>query len=119
MYSFNKFYFVNLLFVAVKVSEQMMITTAASNEFPKQSFMSPTANKPAKPKVWHENNTNEYKNTAEKKAKYKIISKVMATKLAFKNLKATLFKNHDAWQPFAPKMVSNFSQQTDSTEASS
>ena len=72
-----------------------MMITAASGKFPTQSFMSPKAHKPAKPSIWHENN--EYVSTAEKKAKYKIISKAMATKLAFKNLKATLFKNHDAW----------------------
>ena len=36
---------------------------------------------------------NEYLSTPEKKAKYKALSKNMATKLAFKNLKATLFKN--------------------------
>ena len=37
---------------------------------------------------------NEYLSTPEKKLKYKVLSKNMATKLAFKNLKATLFKNH-------------------------
>mmetsp|Transcript_2292 Transcript_2292/g.3127 ORF Transcript_2292/g.3127 Transcript_2292/m.3127 type:complete len:120 (+) Transcript_2292:82-441(+) len=38
---------------------------------------------------------NEYMNTPEKKEKYKVLSKQMATKLAFKNLKQTLFKQQD------------------------
>ena len=61
---------------------------------------------------------NEYLSTPEKKAKYKALSKNMATKLAFKNLKATLFKNHGSQNdcPWLPKP--NYMYQ-DSTEASS
>ena len=54
---------------------------------------------------------NEYVSTPEKKEKYNKMSKQMATKLAFKNLKATLFKNSTLWKPSAKS-------QTDSTSAS-
>ena len=104
-----------------------------ASKFPSQSFESPKASncpkkssymqkplqkkkenptiliggliKPAKSYLLEKPNGNEYISTAEKKEKYKMVSKALATKLAFKNLKATLFKNHDAWQPFHQKQI--------------
>lgn len=57
--------------------------------------------------------TDEYLTTPDKKEKYKAMSKAMATKLAFKNLKTQLFKHNDAWQAI------NKDNTADSTESTS